>query len=97
MSKSAQKSATCETKSFQLLGALPPDLLTRGSAHGPRWGQKKLGVCRIDTDSPGKMAIKTSVCTVCVCLHIVAVWNKLNQRVTDAAVTEMAHPSMCLC
>ena len=29
----------CETKSFQLLGALPPDLLTRGSALDPLGAQ----------------------------------------------------------
>ena len=33
-----QKSATYAAKSFQLLGASPPDPLTSGSAPGPRWG-----------------------------------------------------------
>ena len=33
-----QKSGTYTAKSFQFLGALSPDPLTRGSAPGPRWG-----------------------------------------------------------
>jgi len=37
-SQEMPKFATYAAKSFQLLGASPPDPPTRGSAPGPRWG-----------------------------------------------------------
>ena len=73
-----QKSATCAAKSFQLLGALSPDPLNRGSAHGLRWGNSP------QTSSSGVNPFVSTIsghpsfwsCGV-VSKYYIQMWNKL--------------------
>jgi len=83
----------CETKSFRLLGASPPDPLTRGSAPGPAggtaprpsispqsWQFPQPGVCRIAT---GRRAL------VCHVTHVIVTLMTLVERSSKARRIEV--------